>query len=202
MMISDLGIEVALVIIEPADRTNKAVWRRVGRWSRLTWVIRVVSAIIFVAVAVLLEGEIPPWNANDPGDDIRPSQRLGTCRCGLAVGVSSGRIRDIQVDITNRLVSRWQGPGAIIPGIAWIGDRGLHWVPGGRLWGGRAFELRAGDIERIQVISVGVRSTGLVVTTSEHGEAWLLLHRSDVAALLMRLRGHDQLGGRADSVED
>jgi hypothetical protein len=32
MMISDLGIEVALVIIEPADRTNKAVWRRVGRW--------------------------------------------------------------------------------------------------------------------------------------------------------------------------
>src|SRR6266498_1136869 len=62
MMISDLGIEVALVIIEPADRTNKAIWRRVGRWSRLTWVIRVVSAIIFVAVAVLLEGEIPPSN--------------------------------------------------------------------------------------------------------------------------------------------
>jgi hypothetical protein len=113
--------------------------------------------------------------------------------------VSSGWIRDIQVDITNRLASRWQGPGAIIPGVAWIVDRRLHWVPGGRLWGGRAFELGAGDIERIQVSSFGVRSTGLVVTTSEHGEAWLLLHRSDAATLLMRLNGHDQLGGRADT---
>jgi hypothetical protein len=190
---------VALVIIEPANKASRAVWRRVGRWSRLTWVIRVVSAIITVAVAVLLEGDIPRWNANDPGDVVRPSRRLGTCRCDLAVGVSSGWIRDIQVDITNRLVSRWQGPGAIIPGVAWIGDQGLHWVPGGRLWGGQGFELRAGDIERIQVSSVGVRSTGLVVTTMEHGEAWLLLRRSDVATLLMRLRGHDQIGGRADS---
>jgi hypothetical protein len=84
---------------------------------------------------------------------------------------------------------RWQGPGAIIPGVAWIGDRGLHWVPGGRLWGGRAFELHGKDIERIQVSSLGVRSTGLVVTTSEHDEAWLLLHGSDVARLLVRLRG-------------
>jgi hypothetical protein len=190
---------VALVIIEPANKASKAVWRRVGRWSRLTWVIRVVWGIISVALAVLLEGEIPPWNANDPGDAVRPSQRLGTCRCGLAVGVSSGWIRDIQVDITNRFVSRWQGPGAIIPGIAWIGDQGLHWVPGGRRWGGRAFELREGDIERIQVSSIGVRSTGLVVTTSEHGEAWLLLRSSDVATLLVRLKGQDPLGGRAVS---
>ena len=187
------------MIIEPASKASKAVWRRVGRWSRLTWVIRVVSAIIFLAAAVLLGGEIPPWNPNDPGDDVRPSQRLGTCRCGLAVRVSSGWIRDIQVDFTNRLASRWQGPGAIIPGVAWIGDQGLHWVPGGRLWGGRAFELRGGDIERIQVSSLGVRSTGLVVTTSEHGEAWLLLDRRDVAKLLMRLRAHGELGGRADS---
>jgi hypothetical protein len=187
------------VIIEPANKASRAVWRRVGRWSRLTWVIRIVSAIITVAVAVLLEGDIPRWNANDPGDVVRPSRRLRTCRCGLAVGVSSGWIRDIQVDITNRLASRWQGPGAIIPGVAWIVDRRLHWVPGGRLWGGRAFELGAGDIERIQVCSFGVRSTGLVVTTSEHGEAWLLLHRSDAATLLMRLNGHDQLGGRADT---
>jgi hypothetical protein len=180
---------MALVIIEPANKASKAVWRRVGRWSGLTWVIRVGWGIISVALAVLLEGEISPPNANDPGDDVRPNQRLGTCRCGLAVRVSSGWIRDIQVDITNRLASRWQGPGSIIPGIAWIGDQGLHWVPGGRMWGGRAFELHVEDIERIQVSSVGVRSTGLVVTTSEHGEAWLLLHRSDVASLLMRLRG-------------
>lgn len=183
------------MIIEPANEASKAVWRRVGRWSRLTWVIRVLSAIVN-AVAVLLLGATP--NADDPGDDVRPSPRLRTFRCGLAVGVSRGWIRNIQVDITNRLASRWQGPGAIIPGIAWIGDQGLHWVPGGRLWGGRAFELRAGDIERIQVGSVGVRSTGLVVTTSEHGEAWLLLHRGDVATLLMGVREHDQLGG-ADS---
>lgn len=187
------------MIIEPANKASRAVWRRVGRWSRLTWVIRIVSAIITVAVAVLLEGDIPRWNANDPGDAVRPSQRLGTYRCGLAVGVSSGWIRDIQVDITNRFVSRWQGPGAIIPGIAWIGDQRLHWVPGGRLWGGRAFEVREGDIERIQVSSLGVRSTGLVVTTSEHGEAWLFLHRSDAATLLIRLKGHDQLSGRADT---
>lgn len=132
------------------------------------------------------------------GDDVRPSQRLGTCRCGLVVSASSGWVRDIQVDITNRFASRWQGPGTIIPGIAWIGDQGLNWVPGGRLWGGRAFELRGGDIERIQVSSVGVRSAGLVVTTSKHGEAWLLFRRSEVGPLLMRLRGHDQLGGRAD----
>jgi hypothetical protein len=64
---------------------------------------------------------------------------------------------------------------------------------------GRAFELRGGDIERIQVGSVGVRSTGLVVTTSEHGEAWLLLHRSDVATLLTSLSGHDRVGGHDDS---
>jgi hypothetical protein len=190
---------VALVIIEPANKASKAVWRRVDRWSRLTWVIRAVWGIISVALAVLLEGEISTPNANDPGDDVRPNQRLRTCHCGLAIGVSSGWIRDIQVDITNRLVSRWQGSGAIIPGIAWIGDQGLHWVPGGRLWGGRAFELRRGDIKRIQVSSVGVGSAGLVVTTSEHGEAWLLFHRSDVAALLMRLRAHNQLGGRAES---
>jgi hypothetical protein len=52
------------VIIEPASKASKAVWRRVGRWSRLTWVIRIVSAIITVAVAVLLEGDVPRWNAN------------------------------------------------------------------------------------------------------------------------------------------
>jgi hypothetical protein len=184
------------VIIEPANEASKTVWRRVGRWSRLTWVIRVVSGIVNV-VAVLLLGATP--NANDPGDVVRPSQRLGTFRCALAVGVSSGWVRGIQVDITNRLVSRWQGLGAIIPGIAWIGDHGLHWVPGGRLWGGRAFELRGDDIERIQVSSLGVRSTGLVVTTSQHGEAWMLLHKRDVATLLMGVREHDQLGGRADS---
>jgi hypothetical protein len=187
---------VALVIIEPANEASNAVWRRVGRWSRLTWVIRVVSSIVNV-VAVLLLGATP--NANDPGDVVRPSQRLGTFRCGLAVGVSSGWIRDIQVDITNRLASRWQGLGAIIPGIAWIGDQGLHWVPGGRLWGGRAFELRGDDIERIQVSSLGVRSTGLVVTTSQYGEAWMLLNKRDVATLLVGIREHDQLGGRADS---
>jgi hypothetical protein len=196
MMINDLRTR-ALVIIEPANKASKAVWRRVGRLSRLTWVVRVVWGIV-VVVAVLLGGGWPA-NANDPGDAVRASRRLGTCRCGLAVGVSSGWIRDIQVDFTNRLASRWQGPGAIIPGVAWIGDQRLHWVPGGRLWGGRAFELRAGDIERIQVSSFGVRSTGLVVTTSEHGEAWLFLHRSDAATLLTKLRGHDQLGGRADS---
>jgi hypothetical protein len=39
----------------------------------------------------------------------------------------------------------------------------------------------------------------LVVTTSEHGEAWLLLHTSDVATLLIRLTAHDQLGGLAVS---
>jgi hypothetical protein len=161
-------------------------------------VIRVVWGIVAVVAVLLLGEEVPTPNANDPGDTVRPSQRLGTCRCGLAVGASSGWIRDIDVDFTNRLASRWQGQGAIILGVAWIGDQGLHWVPGGRPWG-RAFELRWGDIERIQVSSVGVRSTGLVVTTTEHGEAWLLLHRSDVATLLTRLRGQDQLGGRADS---
>ena len=188
---------VALVIIEPASEASRAVWRRVGRWSRLTWVIRVVSAIVY-AVALLLLGEIPTPNEND-GDVVRPSQRLGTFRCGLAVRASSGWIRDIQVDFTNRLASRWQGLGAIIPGIAWIGDQGLHWAPGERLWGGRAFELRGDDIERILVSSLGVRSTGLVVTTSEHGEAWLLLHKRDVATLLTGVRDHDQLGGGADS---
>jgi hypothetical protein len=188
MMINDLGTRWLWVIIGAATKASKAVWRRVGRWSRLTWVIRVVSAVVFVAVAVLLGESIPTPNVDDPGDGVRPNQRLGTSRCGLAVGVSSGWIRDIQVDFTNRLTSRWQGPGAINPGVAWIGDQGLHWVPGGRLWGGRAFELRAEDIERIQVSSLGVRSTGLVVTTREHGEAWLVFHRSDVARLLVRLR--------------
>ncbi|HEY3214149.1 MAG TPA: hypothetical protein VGL16_13190 [Actinomycetota bacterium] len=81
-----------------------------------------------------------------------------------------------------------------------VGDQGLHWVPGGRLCGGQAFELRGGDIERIQVSSVGVRSTGLIVTTSEQGEAWLLLHRSDVTTLLMTLRGHDQLAAPRSKV--
>jgi hypothetical protein len=177
------------VNVERANEATQAIWRRVGRWSRLTWVIRVVWGIISLALAVLLEGDISTLNANDPGDNVRPSQRLGTCRCGLAVGVSSGWIRDIQVDITNRLASRWQGPGAIIPGVAWIGDQGLHWAPGGRLWGGRAFELRGWDIERIQVSSVGVRSTELVVTTSEHGEAWLLLRQGDAAAFITSLSG-------------
>lgn len=51
------------MIIEPANEASKAVWRRVGRWSRLTWVIRVVSGIVNV-VAVLLLGATP--NANDP----------------------------------------------------------------------------------------------------------------------------------------
>jgi hypothetical protein len=65
---------------------------------------------------------------------------------------------------------------------------------------GRArIQVCARDIERIRVSSVGARSTGLVVTTSEHGEAWLLLHTSDVATLLIRLTAHDQLGGLAVS---
>jgi hypothetical protein len=55
------------------------------------------------------------------------------------------------------------------------------------LSGAQAFELRSGDIERIQASSVGVRSSGLVVTTSEHGEAWLLLHRSDASTFLTSL---------------
>jgi hypothetical protein len=96
---------VPLVIIEPANKASKAVWRQVGRWSRLTWMIRIVWGIV-VVVAVLLGGEAWPLNANDPGDAVRPSQRLGTCRCGLAVGASSGWIRDMQVDFTNRLASR------------------------------------------------------------------------------------------------
>jgi hypothetical protein len=182
--------EVAPVIIERANRASQAVWRRVGRWSRLTWVIRVISGIV-IAVVLLLGGEIPTPDPSDPGDHVRPSKRLGTWRCGLAVRASSGWIRDIQVDVTSRLASRWQGLGAIVPGVVWIGDRGLNWVPGERLSGARAFELRADEIERIQVSSVGVRSTGRVVTTSEHGEAWLLLHDSDVATLLMRLKGRD-----------
>ena len=143
MMINDLGTR-ALVIIEPATAANKAVWRRVGLWSRLTWVIRVVWGIVVVVAVLLLGEEVGTPNANGPGDAVRPSQRLGTCRCGLAVGASSGWIRDIQVDFTNRLASRWQGPGAIIPGVAWIGDQRLHWVPGGRPWGGRAFEAASG----------------------------------------------------------
>jgi hypothetical protein len=66
---------------------------------------------------------------------------------------------------------------------------------------GRArIQVCARGIERIRVSSVGARSTALVVTTSEHGEAWLLLHTSDVATLLIRLTAHDQLGGLAVSV--
>lgn len=120
-------------------------------------------------------------------------------RCGLAVKESSGWVRGIQVDFTDGLASRWQGPGVIIRGIVWIGDQGLIWMPRRRVSGARGFELRRDDIERIQVSSVGVRSSGLVVTTSEHGEAWLLLHRSDAATLLTGLDGHDPLGDRSDS---
>jgi hypothetical protein len=185
------------VNVERANEATQAIWRRILRWSRLTWLVGAIAAAFFF-VAALLGGEISIPTVND-GEDVRPRRRLGTCRCGLAVKVSSGWIRDIQVDFTSQLVERWRGPGAIAPGVVWAGDRGLNWAPRTRLSGARAFELRSGDIERIQASSVGIRSTGLVVTTSEHGEAWLLLHRSDVATLLSRLRGHDQLGGRADS---
>jgi len=187
------------VIIEQANNASQAIWRRLVRWSRLTWVIRVVSGIL-VGVAALLGGGTPQAvNDAADGEDVHPSEALGTLRCGLAVKESSGWVRGIQVDFTDRLASRWQGPGVIIPGILWIGDRGLIWMPRRRVSGARGFELRRDDIERIQVSSVGVRSSGLVVTTSEHGEAWLLLHRSDAATLLTRMDGHDPLGGRADS---
>jgi hypothetical protein len=113
------------VIIERANKANQAAWRRVVRWSRLTWVIRVVSEI-FVGVAALLGGEIPTPTVSEPGDEVHPNERLGAGRCGLAVKASGGWIRDFQVDFTDRLASRWRGPGAIIPGIVWIGDRGLN----------------------------------------------------------------------------
>jgi hypothetical protein len=48
MMINDIGTRWLWVIIGPATKASKAVWRRVGRWSRLTWVIRVVWGIAFL----------------------------------------------------------------------------------------------------------------------------------------------------------
>jgi hypothetical protein len=186
------------VNVERANEATQAIWRRILRWSRLTWLVGAIAAAFFF-VAALLGGEISIPTVNDAGDDVRPRRRLGTSRCGLAVKASSGWIRDIQVDFTSRLVPRWRGPGAIAPGVVWAGDRGLNWAPRARLSGARAFELRSGDIERIQASSVGVRSSGLVVTTSEHGEAWLLLRRSDAATFLTSLSGHDRLGGHDDS---
>jgi hypothetical protein len=188
------------VVIERASRATDAGWRRVVRWSRLTWVVRVVSAILLFVVSLVL-GELPISHVKDTGRDVGRRGRLGICRCGLAVWASRGWIRDIQVDFTNRLAARCQGPGAIIPGVAWIGDQGLSRVPG-RTFGEREFELRAGDIERIQFSSLGVRSAGLVVTTREQGEAWLLLDRRDAATLVMKLKGRDPLGGRPDSKDD
>ena len=180
--------------IERANEATQAIWRRILRWYRITRLVGAIAAAFFF-VAALLGGEISSPTVNDAGDDVRRRRRLGTCRCGLAVKASSGWIRDIQVDFTGRLVERWRGPGAIAPGVVWAGDRGLNWAPRARLSGARAFELRSGDIERIQASSVGVRSSGLVVTTSEHGEAWLLLRRSDAATFLTSLSGRDRLGG-------
>jgi hypothetical protein len=183
------------VNVERANEATQAIWRRILRWSRITWLVGAIAAA-FLFVAALLGGEI---SGPIVKDDIRPSRRLRTCRCDLAVKASSGWIRDIQVDFTTRLVERWRGPGAIAPGVVWVGDRGLNWAPRARLSGARAFELRSGDIKRIQTSSVGVRSSGLVVTTIEHGEAWLLLGRSDAVTFLASLSGRDRLGGRDDS---
>jgi hypothetical protein len=185
----------AVVNVERANEATQAIWRRILRWSRITWLVGAIAAAFFFVVA-LLEGEISTPIVKD---DIRPSRRLGTHRCDLAVKASSGWIRDIQVDFTTRLVERWRGPGAIAAGVVWAGDRGLNWAPRARLSGARAFELRSGDFKRIQVSSVGVRSSGLVVTTSEHAEAWLLLRRSDAATFLTSLSEGDRLGGSDDS---
>ena len=181
--------------VERANEATQAIWRRILRWSRLTWLVGAIAAAFFF-VAALLGGEISTPTVKD---DIRPSRRLGTCRCDLAVKPSSGWIRDIQVDFTTRLVERWRGPGAIAPGVVWVGDRGLNWAPRARLSGARAFELGSGDIERIQASSVGVRLSGLVITTSEYGEAWLLLPQGDATTFLTNLSGHTRLGGNDDS---
>jgi len=196
-LVEELNGSSALTAIDRAEslKATQAVWRRIVRWSRITWFVGAIAAAFFF-VAALLGGEISTPTVKD---DIRPSRRLGTCRCDLAVKPSSGWIRDIQVDFTTRLVERWRGPGAIARGVVWVGDRGLNWAPRARLSGARAFELRSGDIKRIQASSVGVRSRGLVVTTSEQGEAWLLLRRSDAATVLASMSGRDRLGGRDDS---
>jgi hypothetical protein len=161
--------------------------------------IRVLSGIV-VGVAATVGGEIPTPTVDDPGDeeDARPGKRSGTWRCGLAVMKSSGWVHEIQVDLLHRLSSRWRGPGAIVPGAAWVGDRGLIWMPRRRESGARGFELGRGGVVRIQASPVGLRSSGLVVTSREHGEAWLLLGRDDASKrdpdrdpdLLLRLERH------------
>jgi hypothetical protein len=72
--------------------------------------------------------------------------------------------------------------------IAGVGDRGLTWMPRRRESGARGFELGRDDVVRIQASPVGLRSNGLVVTSREHGEAWLLLGRDDARSLLNRLK--------------
>jgi hypothetical protein len=125
MMMNDLGTK-ALVIIEPASEASKAVWRRVG---------------------------LVPIDLGDPrrmghrrcrrgpvarrgGTDSERERSWRRCPPQPTVGDLSVRPRGrrvermdtrYQVDFTNRLASRWQGLGAIIPGVAWIGDQGLHW---------------------------------------------------------------------------
>ena len=195
-LVEELNGSSALTAIESTGRLDaiQAVWRRTLRWSRITWLVGAIAAAFFF-VAALLGGEISTPIVKD---GIRPSRRLGTYRCDLAVKASSGWVRDIQVDFTSRLIERWRGPGAIALGVVWAGDRGLNWAPRARESGAWAFELRAGDIERIRASSVGVRSSGLVVTTSESGEAWLLLRRSDAATFLNSLEWA-RLGGPDDS---
>jgi len=195
-LVEELNGSSALTAIESTGRLDaiQAVWRRTLRWSRITWLVGAIAAAFFF-VAALLGGEISTPIVKD---GIRPSRRLGTYRCDLAVKASSGWVRDIQVDFTSRLIERWRGPGAIALGVVWAGDRGLNWAPRARESGARAFELRSGDIKRIQASSVGVRSSGLVVTTSESGEAWLLLRRSDAATFLNSLEWA-RLSGPDDS---
>ena len=122
-----------LVLIEEANRASQMTWRRVLRRARLTCMIRLLSSIV-VGVAVMMGGEIPTPRMDDPGvgEDARPSKKSGSCRRDLAVKESSGSVHDIQVDFIHRLSSRWRGPAAIVRGAAWVGDRGLTWMPGER----------------------------------------------------------------------
>lgn len=165
--------------VETADPATKRTWRSTIRWHTLTSSLGFLSWIVGF-VALVLAGEIPwrdRWGSSESVRDVS-----GAWAARLALGPTTGRPKEVQVDVSKTLSVRWRGRGAMVDGYAWISDGRLLWAPN-RTWrerGAREFEMPLNQAVNVKVSPLTGASSGLVVQTNG-SEAWLWIReRSEV----------------------